>query len=192
VIDDVFENDLSVYEEKKIALEGTGSLVLDRVNRIMYCALSARADRALAEEFASKVVYRLVFFDTVKFHGAPVYHTDLMTHIGGQYQNVCSDFIAPDAKERVLKIMREHRAVYELSGEQFKAFCGNSQPAVNDKGQEFLSMSSNAYNAFGPKLREEIEKKHGVEFIHADIGTIERVGGGSGCCLALEGRHTAI
>jgi hypothetical protein len=192
VIEDVFEHDLSVYESQRRALEGTGALVLDRPNKVIYCALSDRADKELAQQFSDIVGYELVTFNTVKIAGKPIYHTDLITHIGGTYQNIASDFIAPEDKKRVLDVMQTYRKVYTLRPEQFMVFCGNSQPIMNRKGEEFLSLSTRAYDGFGPELREKIAINHGVRFIHADISTIETVGGGSGCCLALEGKHGKV
>ena len=43
--------DYSDYELKEVFLEGTGSLVLDRPNKIAYCALSARSHLLLFEQF---------------------------------------------------------------------------------------------------------------------------------------------
>ena len=49
--------DYSSAEDEGIFLEGTGSIILDRVNRKAYCALSDRADESLFFEFCEDLSF---------------------------------------------------------------------------------------------------------------------------------------
>lgn len=191
IVDDFFEEGLEGIEKQGRALEGTGALVLDYAHKIVYCAISQRADKALAEEFARGIGFELVSFETEAYKAMSVYHTDLLMHIGGAYHNICAEMIAAKDRERVVKKAQEYRDVYELSNEQFCNFCGNSQPVVNAQGQEFLAMSRRAHDAFGD-LEHILKDKHDVQLISSPIEMLETAGGGSGCCLSLEARHKHI
>src|SRR5690606_18079879 len=54
--------DYTSAEDDGVFLEGTGSLVLDRINRKAYCALSPRADEDLFIEFCEDFEYTPVIF----------------------------------------------------------------------------------------------------------------------------------
>lgn len=191
VIDDLFPEPLESYESKGMALEGTGALVLDRSHQDAYMAISPRANLELAGLFTDAVGYDLISFNTKKYKGDPVYHTDLLMHVGGQYHNICSSMIADEDKARVLDAARRYRTVHELTEEQFLAFCGNSQPVLNADGQEFLVMSKKAFDAYGPLIKT-LERDHKIKVINSPIDIIEQAGGGSGCCLLQEGRHVTL
>ena len=51
--------DYTDAEQENIFLEGTGAMVLDRVHRKAYCALSPRADEELFIEFCEDLSIRL-------------------------------------------------------------------------------------------------------------------------------------
>ena len=71
--------DYSEYENKSQFLEGTSSLVLDRVNRIAYMGISPRSDEELAKKWATEHDYQLFAFETQSHTGKPIYHSDVMT-----------------------------------------------------------------------------------------------------------------
>ena len=54
--------DFTSYESDNRFLEGTGSMVLDRENRIAYACLSPRTDPGVLEDFCKKLNYRPVVF----------------------------------------------------------------------------------------------------------------------------------
>ena len=73
--------DYTEAEEEHFYLEGTGSLLLDRVNKKAYCALSPRADEGLFIEFCEDFEYDPVLFvanQTVDGKRLPIYHTNVM------------------------------------------------------------------------------------------------------------------
>jgi hypothetical protein len=80
--------------------EGTGVLVLDRINGVAYVSLSERADKGLAEEWVDKLGYKeLVAFHSVDQRGKAVYHTNVMMAVGTDVAVVCAEAVA-DFKER--------------------------------------------------------------------------------------------
>ena len=57
--------DLTGHEQSGHYLEGTGSLVLDRVNRVAYACLSSRTHLDPLGDFAQRMNYEVVAFDAV-------------------------------------------------------------------------------------------------------------------------------
>lgn len=177
--------DLSAFENKGQYLESTGALCMDRVNKIAYTALSARADKELAERFAAKMGYKLHTFDTRNHAGKPVYHTDVVMYIGTGYAGICAECIVPEDRERILGELRKTHEVIELTMDQLRNFCGNALEVRGRNGEKMLAMSSAAYKA----LREDQKKillKYVTKIVHSDLSTIEKYGGGSARCMLLE------
>jgi len=105
--------DYTSAEEEQIFLEGTGSLLLDRVNRKAYCSLSPRADEDLLIEFCEDFEYTPVSFvsyQTVDGKRLPIYHTNVMMALGETFAIICLDSI-DDKKEKknVLKHLKEDK-----------------------------------------------------------------------------------
>lgn len=94
--------DYTSAEEDDVFLEGTGSLILDRVNQKAYCALSPRADEDLMIEFCEDFEFTPVIFNafqTVNGKRLPIYHTNVMMCVAEEFAVVCLDTI-DDKKER--------------------------------------------------------------------------------------------
>jgi hypothetical protein len=73
---------LEEEEKNKRYLEGTGSLILDRVNRIAYACRSDRTHPLLFRQFCERMEFRGILFDAVDERGKPIYHTNVMMAIG--------------------------------------------------------------------------------------------------------------
>ncbi|KAF6262117.1 Amidinotransferase-domain-containing protein [Scenedesmus sp. NREL 46B-D3] len=167
--------------------EGTGVLVLDRVNGVAYVALSERADRGLAEQWVSSLGYKdLVTFNSADCRGKSVYHTNVMMAIGTDVAVVCADSV-PDAKERqhLLSKLSSTHEVVQISSAQMDALCGNVLELQGGKGLPVMAMSSQAYHAFTPEQRK-VMRRHVAELVHAPIDTLEKVGGGGVRCALAE------
>lgn len=167
-------------------LESTGSLVMDHAHKIAYAALSARTTESLALEWADKMGYELITFDTQSHTGKPVYHTDLVMFIGETFAAICAECITDEAvRASVVQSLQEHREVILLSKDQMKGFCGNALNVRGGEGKTYLVMS-----AHGQSLLTEAQKmqflNHIDEIIGTDISTIETYGGGSARCLMME------
>eukprot|EP00002_Diphylleia_rotans_P014334 TRINITY_DN278_c0_g3_i3.p1 TRINITY_DN278_c0_g3~~TRINITY_DN278_c0_g3_i3.p1 ORF type:complete len:532 (+),score=113.82 TRINITY_DN278_c0_g3_i3:49-1644(+) len=167
-------------------LEGTGSLVLDRINKVAYVAVSERSDAKLSQTWARVMGYDLVPFVSTDRDNRVVYHTNVVMCIGTRVAIICSESIN-DVKERdyVLARLREHHAVVEITRDQMHRFCGNVLELETFYGGQSLVMSSQAYNAFTPEQRD-VMLQHVGDLIHADITAIETFGGGGVRCAIAE------
>lgn len=178
--------DLTPYEQQQRFLEGTGSLVLDRVARIAYACRSIRTHDALLDEFARRMDYRVVALDAFDAAGVPIYHTNVMMSVGSSLALVCLASI-PDVGQRqnLLRTLEESgKQVLELSLAQLGRFAGNMLELHNEQGQALLVMSRNAFDSLTLAQRHCIEAC--ARPVVADLGTIERVGGGSARCMLAE------
>ncbi len=177
--------DFRAAEQNGQFLESTGSLCLDRVNRIAYVALSGRTDEALAREWGAQTGYEVVIFETTSHTGKPVYHTDLVMWIGTECAALCSSCIRADQREAVLAKLRETHDVIELDMDQLAAFCGNALEIMSTDGERMLVMSEAAYQGLGDTYKKTFGK-YFARLLHAPIPTIETYGGGSARCLIME------
>jgi hypothetical protein len=177
--------DMSFHEDEGRALESTGSLVLDRVNRVAYCGRSARSDEKLALEWCQKMGYELVTFDTVDHSGKPVYHTDVVLWIGTEVCGICSGAIVEADRARVLRRLAAYREVIEFDNMQIRSFCGNSVEALAANDERVLVLSARAQSALTSDNLSRLRHYYS-NLISADIPTIETYGGGSARCLVQE------
>lgn len=178
--------DLSVFESEQRFLEGTGSMVLDRVNRTAYACLSPRTDKALLELFCTKEGYRPVYFHATDKNKAPIYHTNVMMCVADAYAVVCLDSITDAAERKKItdSFTRSHKRVIGISGSQMDHFAGNMLQVHNKDGKTFLVMSTQAYQSLTPTQIKMLEQYHPI--LHAPIPTIETLGGGSVRCMLAE------
>lgn len=177
--------DLSPLEKQGRYLEGTGSLVLDRANRIAYACLSPRTTRDAVELFCRRMGYKAVIFNGVDSTGNPCYHTNVMMSIADKYAVICLDAIT-DLGERVeVEVMLKNsgKVVISLTPEQVNNFAGNCLQLRGDAGT-FLIMSSRAYGSLTDEQKDTIEQFDKI--LHVDIPTIEKYGGGSVRCMIAE------
>ncbi|WP_353549976.1 citrulline utilization hydrolase CtlX [Sediminibacterium sp. KACHI17] len=178
--------DLSTYEQQHVFLEGTGSMVLDRENKIAYACLSPRTDLTVLNDWCNKAGFRPVAFTSVDSKGDPIYHTNVMMCIADRFAVICLDSI-PDSKERtaVTETLQDtKKEIIEISFDQMNHFAGNMLQVKNTTGQHYLVMSSQAYHSLTPDQVQRIEKYNPI--LHSDITTIETNGGGSARCMMAE------
>lgn len=183
--------DLTGWEAEGKFLEGTGSLVLDRVHRVAYAAESARTDPAVVAAFAKAMDYRPVLFATAPQEGQPVYHTNVVMSVGTTAAVVCLDAIADGAqRDAVVTALRASgRQLVAITGEQMNHFAGNLLELRSQNGQPLWVMSTQAFSALRPDQRQQLAG--GATLVHTPLLTIESVGGGSARCLLGELFHQA-
>ena len=116
--------DYSEYEDTSQFLEGTSSLVLDRVNRIAYMGISSRSNEDLAIKWADDQNYQLIVFETQSHTGDPIYHSDVMMSIGTELALVCSESIKLGGNNVINQLSQTHE-ILEISMDQLMSFCGN-------------------------------------------------------------------
>lgn len=181
--------DFTSAEEEGLFLEGTGSLVLDRVNRKAYCALSQRADEDLLIEFCEDFEYTPVIFtayQTVAGKRLPIYHTNVMMCMAEDFAVICLDCI-DDAKERknvVNHLKQDGKEIVAISEAQVEQFAGNMLAVENASGDAITVMSSSAYNSLTDAQKAVIEAHSTI--LHSSLSTIEQLGGGSARCMMAE------
>ena len=181
--------DYSDAEKHDVFLEGTGSLLLDRINRKAYCALSPRADEDLLLEFCEDFEYTPVIFSanqTVNSKREAIYHTNVMMCLAETFAVICLRSI-DDKKERknVLKQLKEDgKKVIEISEEQVDSFAGNMLQVRGKDNELFLVMSQAAHNSLTTSQIAQINNH--CKIISSSLDTIEACGGGSARCMMAE------
>jgi hypothetical protein len=178
--------DLTHRESENKFLEGTGSLVLDRVNRLAYACLSPRTDLDALGEFAQLLDYEIVAFDALDRSGTPIYHTNVMLSIGREFAVVCADSIAESQRASLIDSLRSTvHTVIDITYEQMQSFAGNILELETVTGDSVIAMSDRAADAFTPSQRALLTEL-ADKFVTAPIPTIETLGGGSVRCMLAE------
>ncbi|MCI2229740.1 arginine deiminase-related protein [Polaribacter sp. MSW13] len=181
--------DYTSAEEEHIFLEGTGSMILDRVNRKAYCALSARADEELFIEFCEDFEYTPVIFtayQTVENSREEIYHTNVMMCVTETFAIVCLDSIDDKhEKKNLLKNLKEDgKKVIAISEIQMHHFAGNMLQVRGENNDLFLVMSQAAKDILTDQQITQIENH--CKIISSSLETIEACGGGSARCMMAE------
>ena len=175
------KNDLTGYELQNIFLEGTGSLVLDRVNKNAYMAESSRSNMSLALKWSQLRGYDLVNFKS--FIGRkPTYHTNVLMFITDKFAGICLDSIS-DSTYLLSNIEKTHE-ILNLSIRQVKNFSGNAIVVRNIANEGKFLISSSGIKALDLVQKKFIEKYY--EIVEINVPTIEKIGGGSVRCMLLE------
>ncbi len=181
--------DYTSAEEEGVFLEGTGSLVLDRVNRKAYGALSPRADEGLFIEFCEDFEYTPVLFHayhTTNRKRKLIYHTNVMMTLTEKLAIICLDSI-DDKKERknvISHLRMDGKKIITLSESQINNFAGNMLQVKNEDDMRYIVMSETAYGSLLANQLKSIEMESKI--IKSDISTIEILGGGSVRCMLAE------
>jgi hypothetical protein len=173
--------DMSGMEDRDLYLEGTGSMVLDRENRIVFAGRSERTNDQLVKNWCADLEYDPVFFDTAGPGGKPIYHTNVMLSLGTGYCIVCTECIY-DPAPVLSALLATGREVIEITRGQMMSFCGNVLELESDR--KLLAMSSTAKRAFSASQMETILQF--VEPLEFDVPTIEKYGGGGIRCMLAE------
>lgn len=177
--------DLTPYESANLALEGTGSMVLDRINRVAYAALSTRTDSKVLADFAKHMHYEIITFASIA-EQQPVYHTNVMLSIGTHFVVISADNILNSTERNYIlqRLKATGRIIINITPTQMQAMAANIIELKNKKGEAVIAMSQNAYNAF-TKEQLDLLKTFG-RLVIFDIHVIEKIGGGSARCMIAE------
>ncbi|WP_350291054.1 arginine deiminase-related protein [uncultured Croceitalea sp.] len=181
--------DYTSAEEEGVFLEGTGSILKDRVNQKAYCALSERAHEDLFIEFCEDFDCFPVIFtanQTVNGKRLPIYHTNVMMAMAENFAVICLDTI-DDKKERksvVEHLKKDGKEIISITEEQMHHFAGNMLQVIGANDKRFMVMSSAAYYSLRKDQLDAITKH--CEIIHSSLETIETCGGGSARCMMAE------
>lgn len=181
--------DYTEAEDEGLFLEGTGSLLLDRVNGKAYSALSDRAHEDLIIEFCEDFDYSPVIFNAFQTKDGkrlPIYHTNVLMALGENIAVICLDAI-DDKKEKkfVIKSLKEDKKeIISISEEQMHHFAGNMLQVKGVNGSKFMVMSKAAHDSLTQDQINKIEAH--AKILSSDLQTIETCGGGSARCMMAE------
>ena len=178
-------NDYSIYEEDDVFLEGTGSVVLDRTNKVAYCSISKRSDFNLFEKFCQDIGYSPITFKSYDSKGGIVYHTNVMMSIGDDFILICLESII-DKEERIKvkeSIKKTAKNIIEIDLNQMESFAGNLLQ-LGEKGNKIIVISQLAFNSLNRNQKEilSIDSK----IVNIPIPLIQKCGGGSVRCMIAE------
>lgn len=178
---------LSESENHNAFLEGTGSLVLDRTEKVAYCAISERSSPELFKQWCNRFGYRPVAFSATQWveeERKPIYHTNVMMSIGTDWVVCCFDALRNPIERSLLRDNLSTRKIIEISEEQCESFCGNVLELMSSKGKKYIVMSKTAFDAFNSEQKRLFEASG--ELIVVNLKNIETYGGGSARCMLAE------
>ena len=186
-VSNVFDN--AVFNEKNNKfLEGTGSMVLDRVNRIVYAALSERTHRDLLNDFCKKINFLPITFTSFQDYNTKkiIYHTNVMMSICENFVVICLDSIKNSSeKNNVLNSLNlTKKEIISISLEQVNNFCGNVLEVKSSSNENLLVMSTKSFNSFSKSQKKIINRF--CKIVHSPLDTIEKYGGGGARCMIAE------
>ena len=178
--------DLSALENEGIYLEGTGSLVLDRENKLAYACLSIRTQEKALTEFSNRSGYKVIKFNAVDQNGKAIYHTNVMMCVAEKFVIICLESIIDEQEKTTLitNITQTGKEIIPITWAQMNQFAGNMLSVKNTENQSFLVMSESAYLALTETQIQSISKYSSI--IYSPLNTIEENGGGSARCMMAE------
>ncbi len=188
------ENDFIVQEKQNWSgeenegryLEGTGSLIIDHTNKIIYAAISERTNLTVLEKVATKNNFQAIAFLAMDEQGRPVYHTNVLMTLGEKFCVLCEEAIEEEWELiaiRQLLISTGH-TIIPISRKQMSAFAGNMLEVKNKAGEPILILSLTAYES----LTEEQKNQLGsfAKLLPISVPTVEQAEGGSVRCMIAE------
>ncbi len=179
--------DFTPLEHEEKYLEGTGSMVLDRKNKICYAAISVRTNKIAVMSFCKEFNYKPVLFkayQNIKDKRVLIYHTNVMMCVADNFVIICLDSI-DNKNERdyvIDSIVNSGKKIIEITEEQKHRFAGNMLQVMGDK--PYIVMSTSAFNSLTEDQKKNIQNYN--EIIHSSLDTIEACGGGSARCMMAE------
>lgn len=178
--------DWSEFEAEGRFLEGTGSMVMDHTNQLIYAALSERTNPALLEKFAATNGYQAIVFLATDRNGLPVYHTNVVMSLGEKHAVLCEEAIGEEWELIALRQLLEStgHTIIPITLDQLHAFAGNMLYLYNRNGEPLIVLSETALHSLEAEQKEMLEAFG--RLVPASIPTIERIGGGSVRCMMAE------
>lgn len=173
--------DLTDSEKNNLFLEGTGSLVFDHDEKVVYCALSERANKELLLQFSSMIKYTPCFFKTLDPNMDPIYHTNVMMAVLKTCVVYCEEVFASVTERKQFErfVERSDKEPVVVTYEQMCRFTCNILQ-VN----EFVFMSERAHQSLNAGQLKRI--KSSGQIVHSPLYTIEDIGGGGCRCMMAE------
>ncbi len=177
--------DLTAFEQQGKFLEGTGSMVLDRMHRVAFACLSPRTNAEVLAEFSRQTGYRIVAF-RAEANGKAIYHTNVLMCVGDTVAVVCLNAIAdPDERHSLRQELTGlGKQIIDITLEQMNQFAGNMLLVNNKRGERLMVMSTSAYQSLRYQQIAQLEEI--ARILYVDLSMIEGNGGGSARCMMAE------
>lgn len=184
VVKDV--QDWSEYEVEGRFLEGTGSMVIDHDEKMIFACISERTSMPLLEKFASANHYQAIVFLATDKNGNPVYHTNVVMAMGEGFCVLCEEAIEEEWELIAVRQLLEStgHTVIPITRDQMYAFAGNMLEVKNSNGENILVMSQAAFNSLRKEQKALLEAY--AKLLPVAVPTIEAVEGGSVRCMMAE------
>lgn len=178
--------DWSEYEVEGRFLEGTGSMIIDHENSLIYAAVSERTNISVLEKFAATNNYQAVVFLATDKDGRPIYHTNVMMNLGDQFCVLCEEAIEEEWELIAVRQLLEstNHTIIPITRQQLNSFAGNMLEVKNKNGEHFLILSQSAFDSLRKEQKRMLEAY--VILLPIPIPTIEKVTGGSVRCMMAE------
>jgi hypothetical protein len=178
--------DLSHFEQEFKYLEGTGSVVFDRINKKAFACLSPRTNKEILYKLCDEIEYQPVCFQALDDNGNEIYHTNVMMCLGTYFAVVCLATIKDeqDKKNLIDELEKSKKEIIDIDVEQMKNFAGNMLELQDNKGKALIVLSQTALICLKTNQLNTL-KKYG-ELLPLNVSTIEKIGGGSVRCMIAE------
>ncbi|MEO6669158.1 MAG: arginine deiminase-related protein [Ferruginibacter sp.] len=179
-------HDLSYYEKQGSFLEGTGSMVLDRTNKIVYASISSRTDIRILREFCRITNYLPVSFLSKDQYGNLIYHSNVMMCIADAFVVICLQAIEDKIEREKIRLLlvKTKKEIIEITFEQLDRFAGNMLQVANEDAELLLVMSTQAFHSLTSEQVNKLSSYNRI--LHTPLDTIETCGGGSARCMIAE------
>ena len=178
--------DWSEYEAEGRFLEGTGSMVMDHDNKMIFAAVSERTNLSVLEKYAATNGYQAIAFLATDKDGYPVYHTNVVMALGSGFCILCEEAIEEEWELIAVRQLLEStgHTIIPITREQMHSFAGNMLEVKNSKGENILILSQTAFDSLRKEQKKMLEAY--AELLPIAVPTIEQVEGGSVRCMMAE------
>lgn len=178
--------DWSEFEAEGRFLEGTGSMVIDYDNEMIYAAISERTNLSVLEKFASANGFQAIVFLATDKDGHPIYHTNVVMALGEKFAVLCEEAIEEEWELIAVKQLLEStgHAIIPITRDQLYAFAGNMLELRNKKGESLLILSQTAMDSLRAEQQQQLAQF--TKLVPVPVPTIEQVEGGSVRCMMAE------
>lgn len=178
--------DWTTYDREQLYLEGTGSMIIDHENKIVYACLSPRTYKTLLLQFADAHGYKTVTFFSQDDNGTDVYHTNVIMHLGFDYAVICLSSIRDkNERDELVEILtKTNHDIIDITMQQVHQYAGNMLQVENEEGKLYTILSQQAFDVLTHEQKLQLAKY--TELLPINISTIETVGGGSVRCMMAE------
>lgn len=178
--------DWTTYDADDLFLEGTGSMIIDHENNVIYACLSPRTNKTLLEQFAHAHGYTVVSFHSIDDNNIEVYHTNVIMHLGAGYAVICLSCIKDETERKhvIDSLTKAGHEIINISMEQVRHYAGNMLQVISSDGTLHTILSLQAFDNLNEAQKQQLQLQ--TNLLPININTIETVGGGSVRCMMAE------